>query len=65
MPDAPNEHFFRKWSTNTRNNELTHNLCFIINNKHFKCSNFCSRIARQLVRFISKMTIFEDVMLMT
>ena len=41
------------------------NLCFIIYNKHFKCSNICSACASQLARFLHKMALHEGIVFMT
>ena len=38
---------------------------FIINNKHFKCSNIWCSLASQLARFLYKMGLFEGVALTT
>ena len=45
------------------------NLCLVINNKPFTCSNICSALANQTATrwpdFFHKMALFEDVTLMT
>ena len=55
---------FEKWSKKTSNNESTHNVCFIINIKHFKCSNKYPALASQLARFVHEMPVSEGVALM-
>ena len=62
---ASDEHCFEKWSKKIRLNAFNTNLCFVINNKHLKCSNICSALASKLARFLYKMALFEGVVLMT
>ena len=60
---APNKQF-RKADQRPEKNLVNTNLCCIIN-KHFKCSNICSTLTSQLVRFLHEMPLCEGMALMT
>ena len=63
MVGAPTEQFLNTGLKQTKKQWVHTNMCFNINNKHFKWSNNWSMLASQIARYLHKMSLFEGVAL--